>query len=64
LVSSGRVLGNVLLGVFTLGIGNAILEGVLNAVFIINGTIALVQAAIEMAKAIGNILSGIPATIK
>lgn len=52
------------MGVFTLGIGNAIMEGILNTIFIINGTIALVKAAIEIAKAIVGILSGVVAEIK
>lgn len=47
-MTAGRVVGNVLLGVFTLGIGNAIAETITNAVLIINGTIALVRAAIDL----------------
>jgi len=47
-VTAGRVVGNILLGVFTLGIGNAIAESITNAILIINGTIALVKAAIKL----------------
>jgi len=41
-VTTGRVVGHVLLGVFTLGIGNVILETAANAILVINGTIAAV----------------------
>jgi len=49
---------HILLGVFTLGIGNTIYSAIVNAMLIIRGTIAIIKAAIAVGKAVKLILTG------
>jgi hypothetical protein len=62
--TTGRVVGHVLFGIFTAGIGNIIMETAFNVVFIINGTLATVKAGIALAKAISDIVSNVTDRVK